>query len=844
MIRNFTLQMSSLIWLLLIFSTGALNASETHNHNINKDFNSFKFIDGKFEFEGLTSPQTIYISCPNNVHVSCLHYTGNPSDYGHPTVNNPFNIHYTIVEHPPVFNTNSCGIGQITRSWTITSQFGTFNCTQQINVSGAGSSFGAHHITWPLDYTITDGCHPDLDPDNIPPPFNKPTWSHVPCTMIGISYKDHVFFFDGPPYSGDSGCKKILRTWKVMDWCTHVPNTNIGIWTHVQVIKVMDSHPPFFTHCPQDVTVGTYDNNCNGAFVSLPRAIAADNCSNNVTVTNNSPFSYSNGGDASGFYPLGTTTVTFTANDGCQNFATCTVRITVRDLKKPTPICYHGLATTLMPMGDDGFVQLSGKVFDAGSYDNCTPQHLLQFSLSPNSFTCEDRGVQEVIMTVTDQSGNSDFCITYVRIQDNMGVCPPDTSGGLISGLIKFMGDGAIEGVSVYSKKDNDTPDVITDENGMYMLEDLYEGHDYQIQPSKHTNLRDGVSVADLVRLRRHIIGDQRLTDPYQIIAADFNMDGQVSLQDYLQLRMVLLLGIDEFPGMHSWRFIDRDYEFENPEYPLGEEFTEIYMIEDHTKTDMEVNFIGIKLGDINGSMLINSGDFDGLASRSTNSVDLKFEDRMLQRGEEVAIKLYTSDLTTLHGMQAAFKFDQFSLEFKGLGDETMEGVTDENIGLVRLDEGILSFVWDDVEGTSIDEETVIAELIFESQSNALLSDVWGDLDDFIEGVVLDGDLNEFSINLSPIGILGSTEDGIKFVSNSPNPFSSECVIEFTANSSELITCTINDINGRTLKHWEIAPVEGRNTIIVDGSWLPSAGVYTYTLTSQSGQVTRKLIYQ
>lgn len=843
MIRSFTLKFTVLHFLVLLFLANHIQATEYSKVESNNLIEEFIFVDGSFEFSGLTSPQSIYVSCPHDVYVSCLHYTGNPSDYGQPTVSNPFNIHYTIVEHPPIFNTNSCGIGLITRSWTITSQFGTFNCTQRINVSGAGSSFGAHHITWPLDYTIYDACYADFDPDNIPPPYNKPTWSNLPCTMIGISYHDHVFYFDGPPYSGN-GCKKILRTWKVMDWCTHVPNTNIGLWTHVQVIKVMDSEPPFFTHCPQDVTVSTYDNNCNGAFVSLPRAIASDNCSSNVTVTNNSPYSYSNGGDASGFYPLGTTTVRFTANDGCQNATVCTVRVTVRDLKKPTPICHHGLATTLMPMNDDGFVQLSGRVFDAGSYDNCTPQHLLQFSLFPNSFTCEDRGQQEVRMTVTDQSGNTDFCITYVRIQDNMDVCPPDTSGGLISGLIKFVNNASIEGVNVYSKMDNDAPDVVTDENGVYILEDLYEGHDYQIMPSKRTNLREGVSVLDLVKLRRHIIGDQRLTDPYQVIAADFNMDGQVTLQDYLQLRMVLMLGIDEFPGMYSWRFVDSDYEFENPLYPLDEDFTEVYIVEEHDKTDMEINFVGIKLGDIDGSMLVSSSDINTVDKRASDQLTLEYDDQPIVKGQDISIKIYAEDLIQLQGLQAAFKFDPFALDFKGLGSSSIDGISDSNVGLTKLHEGIISFVWDHPNANQLDEETIIAEFIFESNTSGRLSDVWGDLDNFIDAIALDQDLNEYNIELKSRSLQSLNDQGLKFVSNSPNPFSNECIIEFTATSTENVSCTLNDINGRVIKHWDISPVEGRNTIILEGSWLPASGVYTYTLKNSLGQVTRKLIYQ
>lgn len=84
--------------------------------------------------------------------------------------------------------------------------------------------------------------------------------------------------------------------------------------------------------------------------------------------------------DASGTYKHGTHQITWVVKDNCGNQATCTYLFTIRDGKKPTPICRTGLIVVVMP--STGEVTIWASDFNFGSYDNCSPTNSLVYSFS------------------------------------------------------------------------------------------------------------------------------------------------------------------------------------------------------------------------------------------------------------------------------------------------------------------------------------------------------------------------------------------------------------------------------------------------------------------------------
>ncbi len=193
----------------------------------------------------------------------------------------------------------------------------------------------------------------------------------------------------------------------LVEWTATDPSGNS--LTFVQTLQVNDNEAPAIV-CSADITVSSDLGMCN-ANVTIPSPTVTDNC----TFSSPSLINDFNGtSNASGIYPVGTTTVTWTATDVDGNSASCTQLITVNDTEAPTISCPAQIITDIDPGICSATVTVPSPTFS----DNCSVTVTNDYTGTADASGSYPEGLTRVTWTATDASGNSTSCVQEIIVND------------------------------------------------------------------------------------------------------------------------------------------------------------------------------------------------------------------------------------------------------------------------------------------------------------------------------------------------------------------------------------------------------------------------------------------
>lgn len=798
----------------------------------------------------------------------------------------------------PIINVEDmrqCGIGKILRNFIARGASGSFvRSTQTIWVVDCDPFYinpedrcdATDDIIWPnCDGSAVkiEGCGVNTSPDN--PLIGKPVIVNGAddlCALIAINYVDERFDIE------PDACYKILRKWTVIDWCNYDPvkAPYTGRWSFTQIIKVSDKQSPVI-HCETGPCTPAVKNPATGRCMSHLeiKPVAFDSCTveewlfyeykldlNNdgsfeyrvgsntklshqrgdIPAYRNNPFADDNtkGFDASGTYPIGLHRFVWFVEDGCGNLAKCDTVIRVKDCKAPTPYCLPGVIT--VPMPSSGCVEIWAKDLDRGSYDNCTDARNLKFYFNhdrtkPSITVCcadfvrervRDQYVLDVEVWVEDEEGNADFCKTVVIVQDNNNLCPDPTTftKSNISGLVKTSENKGIVNVDIdlYDKgglfKSNKSSSA-----GFYAFYDLNVDQDYVIKPVANNDYLNGVSTADIVKMQKHILGQELIVDPYILIAADVNKSGTITAADLSEIRKLILGNVSKFNKLNSWVFIPSDFHFADPSAPYN------YPTEKNVKTveeTMNANFVGVKIGDINLSAKLN---FNAKSeSRSDASLLLNVEDKELSENEDYTMEIRSDNFQSISGMQFTLQFDASKLKYNGISSSAIH-IDDNNIGINDIQNGRIAFSWNENGSKSVNRKDVLFKIHFIAISDVKIQDAV-----IINSTIAQAEAYNTNLDIMNVQLVArnSQADYSTFIlyQNVPNPFKDATSIQFYTPSSMDVKLSIYDMSGKMILYKELESSGGLNSIKLNKNKFPSAGIYYYRLDSNNATDTKRLV--
>jgi large repetitive protein len=194
-------------------------------------------------------------------------------------------------------------------------------------------------------------------------------------------------------------------TWTATDACGNNVTTSAAV-------TVEDTTPPSIT-CPTNMVVAA-DTDEVFATVTVPVLNVTDICGTIVLVND-----YNGTGDASDQYPLGTTTVTWTATDTCGNQSSCSFTITVQDEEDPVILCPPTIVVSCTNEIPEAYSNYDEFVAAGGiAYDN---NEIIESSFTLISETSNGGSCPETITRVyqiADNDGNTSTCSQQIIIND------------------------------------------------------------------------------------------------------------------------------------------------------------------------------------------------------------------------------------------------------------------------------------------------------------------------------------------------------------------------------------------------------------------------------------------
>ena len=789
------------------------------------------------------------ITCPPDLTVYCgqdyqnLALTGNvvtdpqlqgPND-GLATDNCGANLTITHSDEGVV----DCGSGLVYRTFLVTDPAGLEQfCVQRITVEN-NNPFTGQNIIFPPDTTIY-GCASSTVPANTGQPSLPPP---SPCAMLTAAFSDQIF------NSIPGACQKIYRTWSVIDMCQYDPNNPGagGIWTHTQEILVIDNTPPVATSC-EDRTFCNFKADCGPIAPDLS-IIATDACTPdsllyftwNVDLGNDGSIDDQGAGlNTTSPYPMGTHRIDYNIIDACGNISSCSFSFSIADCKKPTVFCNSGLVVTIM---QTGMIDVAASQLEQGSsYDNCTPRQDLLISFSPNpadsvrTFTCDDVGQQLVQVWVTDAANNQDYCETTLTIQDNMTACA-DTLV-MLSGTVANENAQGVETVTVELNGDVSSM-AYTNSFGVFQFPDVPAGYDFTVTPYHNNDPLNGVTTFDIVLLQRHILHVQLLDSPYKVIAADVNNNGDLTVSDVVDLRKLVLHSVPGFPNNTAWRFVDAQWTFADPLNPFEPAFPEVCNLNDLAANQLPVDFVAVKIGDLNNSAITSSLQGDDSDERAAQVLPLRTPQQHFKAGQRIQVPI-SARLNDMLGYQFTLEFDAAALQLEDLQPGQMADLS--NFGLNRVAEGVITTSWSQVYAFEQKEELVLFTLHFRANKDGKLSDVLSLSSRYTaaEGYNANGEVLKPVLELvEPNGT--TTSQRFELYQNVPNPFTGETVIGFELPKATQVKLQVFDVAGQVVKELRGQFAAGYHEVILSTEDFMGRGVYFYRLETPEFTATKKM---
>lgn len=360
----------------------------------------------------------------------------------------------------------------------------------------------------------------------------------------------------------------------------------------------------------------------------------------------------------------------------------------------------------------------------------------------------------------------------------------------------------------------------------------------YRVTPESNGNAQNGLATIDLIRLLQHTAEINPLTEPYDLIAADVTCDAFIDNEDLAELFGMVLTGNSSFANCPAWTFIPEGYPFPDPGNPFGHP-TSVSVALEEGESFMNLNFYGIKKGD-----LTRDADPNNHTVVTQDSLIFLLNNGFANMGEIVELEFSPMEFEALLGFQFAVQLDPSVFQFLDITEVTLPGAA--SFGVAEPSPGTLRIIWFSPTGAGVTKPPL--QPVFKMRLMTLQ-----DAADWSQYVILDpeemtpeayeetfGPALPLTLRFDPYTSTKELgKNTIQLFQNQPNPFAEMTTIAFSLPRATRAQLIVHNQLGQVIWAEEKEYGAGLHSQMVQ---LPEAGLYYYTLRTNEGELTKKMI--
>lgn len=234
-------------------------------------------------------------------------------------------------------------------------------------------------------------------------------------------------------------------------------------------------------------------------------------------------------------------------------------------------------------------------------------------------------------------------------------------------------------------------------------------------------------------------------------------------------------------------------------------------------------------------------------------SIELTTTSEALNHETTFQVDLHVGDFTDMLGVQFSLNWDTDVLSFVSVENFGIADISlANNFGLMHAGEGILSFLWYDInlQGVSLDDDTVLFSVTFTVVGNADDTAVvsFSNSPTVIEfsntTVVLDPELGVFEMLVGTLGsVYNSAPELIQVEEVYPNPINNKSQVDFQLAHSTDLNFFIFDESGKMVSHTREYFTSGKHSFYLNETTFPASGKYLLKMVSEEFEVLQKLVF-